>query len=72
VDGFETLSRLHSALAAKKVPIMILTAKPNIDDMQRALLSGASDYLTKPVDAAVVVERIGRRIGRPMHLQRKG
>jgi type II secretory ATPase GspE/PulE/Tfp pilus assembly ATPase PilB-like protein len=45
------------------VPIMMLTSLPRDEGEQRCLALGAVDYLTKPVDAKVLLIRVGRAIG---------
>jgi two-component system response regulator TctD len=48
LDGFEILKRLRQNRNA--VPVMVLTARSEIDDRVSALDLGADDYLVKPFD----------------------
>lgn len=48
LDGFEILRRIR--LAGNAVPVLILTARSEIDDRVDALDLGADDYLVKPFD----------------------
>lgn len=48
MDGFEILKRLRQARNA--VPVLVLTARSEIDDRVGALDLGADDYLVKPFD----------------------
>ena len=48
LDGFEILKRLR--LARNNVPVLVLTARSEIDDRVGALDLGADDYLVKPFD----------------------
>lgn len=56
INGLEVLKRLR----AKKVitPIILLTAKSNIDDKVAGLDCGADDYLTKPFVVKELLARI--------------
>ena len=47
-DGFELLRRLR--LQKNPVPVLVLTARSEIDDRVSALDLGADDYLVKPFD----------------------
>ena len=46
MDGITALKKLRTA--GNMVPVLILTAKSEIDDKVEGLDSGANDYLTKP------------------------
>jgi CheY-like chemotaxis protein/anti-sigma regulatory factor (Ser/Thr protein kinase) len=48
MDGFELTKQLKEDPDYAHLPIILLTAKRELDDEQRALVLGADDYLTKP------------------------
>ena len=56
LDGFAVLSRMRKA--GNKTPVLMLTARSEIDDKVRGLDSGANDYLTKPFDTKELLARI--------------
>jgi DNA-binding response OmpR family regulator len=56
VDGIEVASRLRSA--GNYVPILMLTAKSQPEDVVRGIEAGADDYLPKPFDLPVLLARV--------------
>lgn len=48
VDGFEVLKALKGKEETSKIPIIVLTAKAEETDRQRAMDLGADNYMTKP------------------------
>ena len=56
VDGITVLRQLRSK--GNHVPVLMLTAKAEIDDKVLGLDSGANDYLTKPFDTKELLARI--------------
>ncbi len=48
VDGFEVLKTLKDKEETSTIPIIVLTAKAEETDRQRAMDLGADDYMTKP------------------------
>jgi hypothetical protein len=50
LDGYETMQRIRSQERFTKLPIISLTAKAMKGDREKSISSGASDYITKPVD----------------------
>jgi len=56
LDGFEVLRRMRAR--GDNTPVLLLTAKSEIDDRVAGLDSGANDYLTKPFDMKELLARI--------------
>ena len=56
VDGIAVLRELRSK--GNHVPVLMLTAKAEIDDKVLGLDTGANDYLTKPFDTKELLARI--------------
>ncbi len=48
MDGYEVTRRLRSNPATAAIPILMFTAKTQLDDKVTGFESGADDYLTKP------------------------
>lgn len=56
LDGIETIKRIRAS--GNNVPIIMLSAKAEIDDRVLGLDSGADDYLTKPFSTKELLARI--------------
>lgn len=57
-DGFSILEKLRAALATKRLPIIMLTAKGSEYDIVRGLDIGADDYIPKPFRMMELLSRI--------------
>lgn len=55
-DGITVLKELRSQ--GNQVPVLLLTAKSEIDDRVQGLDAGANDYLPKPFDSRELLARI--------------
>ena len=55
-DGFEVLREMRAR--GDSTPVLLLTARSEIDDRVEGLDSGANDYLTKPFDMKELLARI--------------
>jgi DNA-binding response OmpR family regulator len=62
-DGFELLRRLR---VESEVPVVMLTARGDLDDRVRGLELGADDYIAKPFHMAELLARVRA------HLRRQG
>ena len=59
MDGFAVLSALRAALPPDAfVPVLVLTADSTAATRDRALLEGAKDFLTKPLERTEVILRV--------------
>ena len=56
LDGIQVLKRMRET--GDRTPVLLLTAKSEIDDRVSGLDSGANDYLTKPFDMKELLARI--------------
>lgn len=56
MDGITALKNLRKR--GSNIPVLMLTAKTEIDDKVEGLDNGANDYLTKPFDTRELLARI--------------
>lgn len=62
MDGWEATRQIRAKDAFKQLPIIALTAHAMAGDRERALEAGCSDYHTKPVEFAKLMEQIERML----------
>jgi DNA-binding response OmpR family regulator len=62
IDGFSLASQLRSE--GHFVPILMLTARGQAEDVLRGFESGADDYLPKPFELSVLIARINALLRR--------
>ncbi len=58
MDGIKVLSHLRADPATAHLPVVMLTASSEPDHIDKALAAGASDYITKPVNGRLLVNRL--------------
>jgi diguanylate cyclase (GGDEF)-like protein/PAS domain S-box-containing protein len=58
ISGLDALQTLRERYSAIQLPIIMVTAKDQSEDIIKALNLGANDYLTKPIDFPVALARI--------------
>jgi CheY-like chemotaxis protein len=62
MNGLEVLSILRASYSLLDLPVIIVTAKDQSEDLVAALQMGANDYVTKPLNFPVVLARIQTQI----------
>ena len=58
MDGFEVFKELRLDSRTKDIPVIMLTAKAQLDDIIAGLEMGADDYLTKPFSPKELMLRV--------------
>ena len=61
-DGIETLQEIRSDKRIKDVPIMMLTASGDVENIQKVGLLGVKDYIKKPFLPADLIDRVGQKL----------
>jgi DNA-binding response OmpR family regulator len=65
MNGFRLVQEVRDLPPPKGlVPILLISSNQNEQDMVRCLAAGADDYITKPISAQVLVERLWRMLQR--------
>jgi len=62
-NGFDVLNRIRHHPALQKLPVLLVTALGDRQDITRGLLLGADGYLTKPVPPSALLQAIETVIG---------
>ena len=62
LDGFQVLRTLRKTYSVADLPVIMATARDRNHDVVHALQLGANDYVTKPLDLAILAARIGAQL----------
>jgi DNA-binding response OmpR family regulator len=65
IDGFELCRAMKRNADYCKIPVLFVSAKSSPADIRHGLECGAADYITKPFDLPVLLEKIEQIIGKP-------
>lgn len=60
MDGYESLAVLKGSDLLSKIPVIAVTARAMKGDREKCLQAGAWDYLSKPLDLKLLMEKITR------------
>ena len=63
ISGFEVLQILRGSYSVADLPVIMATALDASEDVVKALKLGANDYVTKPLDLAIVLARVSTQLG---------
>ena len=58
LDGYAVLARLRESPDTGDIPVIFVTAMDSMENERRGLELGAVDYITKPINPAIVLARV--------------
>lgn len=64
IDGFEVCRQIKEDPATSHIPVLMLTAKKNSQDMERGRQVGCDVYITKPFKSAKVLDMVQELLNR--------
>ena len=64
MDGLALIGKLREHSKTRYIPIIMLTAKDEVDAEARGIQAGADDYITKPVNPVLLLARANRLLQR--------
>ena len=62
VDGFQVLREMKDDAALRDIPVIVVSAVEEMNSVDQCLELGAADYLSKPVDAELLKDRVSSYI----------
>ncbi|GAH50991.1 unnamed protein product [marine sediment metagenome] len=64
IDGLEATRRIKATAQLAHIPILAMTASVRPEDMQRALNTGCSGFVRKPIDIDELPKQVAEHIAR--------
>jgi len=58
IDGYETISRIRTDADIAKTTVITVTAQAMPGDAEKCRQIGADDYISKPIDTDLLVEKL--------------
>jgi two-component system cell cycle response regulator len=58
LDGYQTLARIKADERLRHIPVIVISSVDELDSVIRCIEGGATDYLPKPFNAAVLRARL--------------
>ena len=58
MHGIEVLAEIRKHASSNELPVILVSALTDNDDIVRGLQTGANDYISKPIDAEIVQARV--------------
>ncbi|BDU71756.1 hypothetical protein METEAL_09300 [Mesoterricola silvestris] len=71
LDGLEVCRRLKADPSVREIPVIFLTAKAELEDLQEGFRLGAVDYVTKPFRGGELLARVATHVKLGQALERE-
>jgi two-component system KDP operon response regulator KdpE len=63
LDGFAVLAQVKADPMLRDIPIIVTSAANNSRSIVRGIKQGAEDYLTKPLDERLLIQKVKEYLG---------
>ena len=63
LDGFAVLAQVKADQVLRDIPVIIISAEHDSKSVVKGIKQGAEDYLTKPVNADLLVKKVKEFLG---------
>ena len=63
LDGFAVLAQIKADQVLRDIPVIIISAEHDSKSVVKGIKQGAEDYLTKPVNAGLLVKKVKEYLG---------
>ena len=63
LDGFAVLAQVNADPAVRDIPVIIVSAANDSRSVVKGIKQGAEDYLTKPLDGDLLVQKVKEYLG---------
>ncbi|HET53975.1 MAG TPA: hybrid sensor histidine kinase/response regulator [Ignavibacteria bacterium] len=71
MDGYELVKYIQQNPLTSSIPIILLTARADTQDVRRGMQYGADDYITKPFRAQDLINAVTTRLAKQKNYDRK-
>jgi CheY-like chemotaxis protein len=63
MDGFEACRRIRADAATRGIPVILVTTRGEAPNVEQGFASGASEYVTKPIDGVELLAKVKSCLG---------
>ncbi len=63
MDGIEAVRQLRANPATRLIPVIMVTTLGGVESMERGFEAGCSDYVTKPIEATLLLAKVRDHLG---------
>lgn len=63
MDGIEAVRQLRANPATRLIPVIMVTTLGGVESMERGFEAGCSDYITKPIEATLLLAKVRDHLG---------
>ena len=65
IDGLEVTRRIKASELLAAIPIIMVTGNNTKIDVMNCLKAGASDYIVKPINREILLDKISKLLTKP-------
>jgi DNA-binding response OmpR family regulator len=58
MNGFDACRRIRSEVSIKDTPIIMVTTRGEVQNVENGFQSGCNDYVTKPINGAELMAKL--------------